>query len=193
MHFARPWDYHSLGLIRIQFHPTKVTPLTNPAKVTDQGLCYRNSDARGSQNSYQSGVISITDQLILKNEKKLRVYRRNNNGPKILPCSTPDTTLTSLLRQPSTITCRSVPSVKDGNFGVLPLFLVFCKLAGLSLSNLAISNSQVVCLSTSSLWSLLSSLAVSCSRIKSSTSCPCRPILSANYIISCRVAKVVSF
>ena len=28
-----------------------------------------------------------------------------NNGPKTLPCGTPDTTLTSLLRQPSTITC----------------------------------------------------------------------------------------
>ena len=33
------------------------------------------------------------------------MYRRNNNGLKTLPCSTPDTTLTSLLRQPSTITC----------------------------------------------------------------------------------------
>ena len=30
---------------------------------------------------------------------------RNNNGPKTLPCGTPDTTLTSLLLQPSTITC----------------------------------------------------------------------------------------
>ena len=28
---------------------------------------------------------------------------RNNNGPETLPCGTPDTTLTSLLRQPSTI------------------------------------------------------------------------------------------
>ena len=33
------------------------------------------------------------------------MYRRNNNGPKTLPCYTPDTTLTSLLRQPSTIMC----------------------------------------------------------------------------------------
>ena len=40
MHCARPRDYHSLGLCRMQFHPPKVTPLTNPAKVTDQGLCY---------------------------------------------------------------------------------------------------------------------------------------------------------
>ena len=47
-----------LGLTRIQFHPPKVTPLTKPAKVTDQG--YRNSDARGWHNCHQSGVISIT-------------------------------------------------------------------------------------------------------------------------------------
>ena len=38
MHCARPRDYHGLGFPHIQFHPTKVTPLTNPAKVTDQGL-----------------------------------------------------------------------------------------------------------------------------------------------------------
>ena len=36
MYCARPRDYHSLGLTRIQFHPPKVTPLTNPAKVTDR-------------------------------------------------------------------------------------------------------------------------------------------------------------
>ena len=65
-------DYHSLGLSRIQFHPQKVTPLTNPAKDTDQGLCYCNPDAWGWPNSHQSGVISITDQLILQNGKKLR-------------------------------------------------------------------------------------------------------------------------
>ena len=34
MHYARPRD--GLGLIHIQFHPPKVTPVTNPAKVTDQ-------------------------------------------------------------------------------------------------------------------------------------------------------------
>ena len=72
MHCARPRDYHSLGLKSIKFHPAKVTPLTNPAKVTDQGLCYRNSDARGWHNSHESGVISITDQLIFQNGKKLR-------------------------------------------------------------------------------------------------------------------------
>ena len=31
--------------------------------------------------------------------------RRDNNRPKTLPCGTPDTMLTSLLQQPSTITC----------------------------------------------------------------------------------------
>ena len=72
MHCARPGDYHSLGLTLIQFHPPKVTPLTSPAKVTDQGLCYCNSDAWGWHNIHQSGVISITDQLIFKNGKKLR-------------------------------------------------------------------------------------------------------------------------
>ena len=72
MHCARPRDYHSLGITRIQFHPLKVTPLTNHAKVTDQGLCYCNSDARGWLNSHQSEVISITDQLIFLNGKKLR-------------------------------------------------------------------------------------------------------------------------
>ena len=72
MHCARPRDYHSLGLTHIQFHPPKVTPLTNPAKVTDQGLCYCNFDDRGWHNSHQSGVSSITDQLIFQNGKKLR-------------------------------------------------------------------------------------------------------------------------
>ena len=37
-------------------------------------------------------------------EKNSEVYRRNNNGPKTLPCGTPDTTLTNLLRHPSTKT-----------------------------------------------------------------------------------------
>ena len=64
-------DYHSFGLTSIQFHPPKITPLTNPAKVTDQGLCHPNSDARGWHNCHQTGVISITDQLIFQNEIKL--------------------------------------------------------------------------------------------------------------------------
>ena len=37
-------------------------------------------------------------------EKSSEVYRKNNNGPKTLPCGTPDMTLTSLHLQPSTIT-----------------------------------------------------------------------------------------
>ena len=82
-------DYHSLSLTHIQFHPQKVTPLTNSAKVTDQGLCYCNSNTWGRHNSYQSGVIGITDQLILQNLKSSEVYRRNNNWPKTLPCGTP--------------------------------------------------------------------------------------------------------
>ena len=41
-----------------------------PAKVTDQGLCYCNFDAWGWHNRYQSGVISIADQLIVQNGKK---------------------------------------------------------------------------------------------------------------------------
>ena len=81
MHCARPRDYHiCLGLTRIQFHPPKVTPLTNPANVTDQGLCYCNSDAWGWHNSRQNGVIIKTDQLIFQNGKNSDVYRRNNNG-----------------------------------------------------------------------------------------------------------------
>ena len=38
-------------------------------------------------------------------KKSSEVYRRNNNGPKTLPYGIPDTMLTSLLLQPSTITC----------------------------------------------------------------------------------------
>ena len=40
-----PWDYHSLSLTRIQFHPPKVTILTNLAMVAVQRLCYCNSNA----------------------------------------------------------------------------------------------------------------------------------------------------
>ena len=67
-----PRDYHSRGLSRIQFHLPKITLLTNPAKVTDQGLCYCNPDAWGWDNSHQSGVISITDHFIYQNGKQLR-------------------------------------------------------------------------------------------------------------------------
>ena len=44
-------------------------------------------------------------RLFSKMEKSSEVNMRHNNWPKTLPCSIPDTTLTSLLRQPSTITC----------------------------------------------------------------------------------------
>ena len=97
MHCASPRDCHRLGLTRIQFHPPQVTPLINPAKVTDQGLCYCNSDAWGWHNSHYSGVISITSRLFSKMEKSSEVHRINNTWPKTLPCGTPDTTLTSLI------------------------------------------------------------------------------------------------
>ena len=88
VHCARPWDYHSLRLTRIQFHPPKVTPLTNHAKVTDQGIFYRNSDAWGWHNCHQSGVISITDQLIFQNGKKLgSVQDGTITGPKHCPAA----------------------------------------------------------------------------------------------------------
>ena len=35
---------YSLGLTGIQFHSPKVTSLTNHAKITEQGLCYCNSN-----------------------------------------------------------------------------------------------------------------------------------------------------
>ena len=45
-------DYHCIGLTRIKFYCTKVTPITNPAKVTDQGFCNCNSNAWGWHNSH---------------------------------------------------------------------------------------------------------------------------------------------
>ena len=48
-------------------------------------------------------------------EKSSEVYRRNNNGPKTLPCGTPDTTLTSLLKHYSQVQFRPVKS----NIGTL--------------------------------------------------------------------------
>ena len=59
MHWAWPGDYYSLGVTRIQFHSSKVTSLSGPSKVTDQGLCYCNSNAWGWHNSHQSEVIGI--------------------------------------------------------------------------------------------------------------------------------------
>ena len=47
------------------------------------------------------GPISLFSRM----DNSSEVYRRNNYESKTLPCGTHDTTLTSLLRQPSTITC----------------------------------------------------------------------------------------
>ena len=104
MHCVCPGDYHCLSLTHVQFHPPKVTPLTNLSEGTVQRLCYYNSNAWGWQNSHQSGVVGLTDQLIFHEEKSSDVYRGNNNSPKTLPRGTPDTTLSCLLKQPSTIT-----------------------------------------------------------------------------------------
>ena len=96
-----PGDYDSLRLTRIKLHPPNAIPLNNLDAVTGQGLCYCNFNVWGWHNSYKSGLIGIIDQLIRQNGKKLQGVRRNNNGPETLPCGTPDTTLTSLLRQES--------------------------------------------------------------------------------------------
>ena len=69
MHYGSPGDYQSLRLALIQFHTPEATSLTNVHEVTAQGLCYCNSNAWGFCNSYHSGVIGITDQLILQNVK----------------------------------------------------------------------------------------------------------------------------
>ena len=69
-----PGDYHSLGLTRNSISFPKghtVIPLTNPTKVSDQGLCYCNTNAWGWHNSHQSRVISITNQLFLQIGKAL--------------------------------------------------------------------------------------------------------------------------
>ena len=105
MHCARPRDYHSLGLIRIQFHPPKVTKLTNLDEVTTQGLCTTVTLTPGDGTTAFKAESSVKPiSLFSGMEKSSDVYRRNNNGPKTLPCGAPHT-LTSLLRQPSTIRC----------------------------------------------------------------------------------------
>ena len=104
MHCAWPGHYHSLGLTRIQYHPPKVTPRIHSDEVTVQGLSYRNSSPWGWHNSHQSGIVSITNKLILQNGKKFRGVQKEQQRAKTLPCGTPDTTLTSLLRDPSTKT-----------------------------------------------------------------------------------------
>ena len=79
------WRLSSPFLTRIQFHSIKVTPLTNLDEVTAEELCYCYSNAWGWHNSYHSGVIGITDQIILQNGKNLRCiqeeqYRAQNTA-----------------------------------------------------------------------------------------------------------------
>ena len=66
----------ALCMIWIQFHPSK----GDLAKVIVQGLCYCNSNAWLRHNGYQSGLIGITDQLILL-ERNSEVNRRTVTGP----------------------------------------------------------------------------------------------------------------
>ena len=67
-----PGDNYSICLTSVQFHPQKVTPVTNPAKVMVQRLSLCSYDAWGWYNSHQIRVIRIADQFILQNGKKLR-------------------------------------------------------------------------------------------------------------------------
>ena len=63
--------WHSLGLTRIQFHSPKVSPLTYPSEVMDQGLCYCTSNSYWwHSNGHESWVFSITDQIIFQKGKK---------------------------------------------------------------------------------------------------------------------------
>ena len=80
--FCMTWKLSVFSLTRVQFHPPKVIPLTNLVEVTVQELCYCNSNAWVWYNGHQN--IGITDQLIFQNEKRVRVYRRNNNGLKTI-------------------------------------------------------------------------------------------------------------
>ena len=103
LHCAWPVNNHGLSLTRIQFHPQTVIPLANLYEVTIQRFFYSNSDAWGWHNSYQSGVVGITDQQILQNGENFEVFRRNLYRHKTLPHSIHDTTLASLARHLSTI------------------------------------------------------------------------------------------
>ena len=55
-------------------YPRYVYPLTDLADVTVKALCYCNSNAWGWDNSFESGVISIIDMLILEYGKKLDTH-----------------------------------------------------------------------------------------------------------------------
>ena len=62
---AVDWIYIVHYFTWIQFHPSKVTPLTNLDEVTIHGLCYGNSNAWRWHNSYHSGVVGIFFQITL--------------------------------------------------------------------------------------------------------------------------------
>ena len=81
------WDNHSLTLTRIQFHPLKVSPLANLAEITVQGLCNCNSNAWKWHNSNGSGVISITEKLIILYGIKLCDVQEEQERPKTPPWS----------------------------------------------------------------------------------------------------------
>ena len=83
MHTQNAGNSLSVVVTRIQFHPPKVPPLTSLDDVSAQGHCYCNSNAWGSHNCYQSGVIAITDQLILQNRKNLRGVQAEQRWAKI--------------------------------------------------------------------------------------------------------------
>ena len=94
VHCAWLVDFHSLGLTRIQFHSPLVAPLTNHSGVADQRLCYCNLNAWDACTQPSKW----SHQLFFRMEKSFKVYRRNNDGSKTLPCGTSGSTLPSLLR-----------------------------------------------------------------------------------------------
>ena len=85
-----------------RFYPQKVTPLTNLAKVTVLDSTTVTLMPYGI--SQQTTKWSNWHNRSAYSPKRKKTPRCTD-GPKTIPCCTPDTTLTSLLRQPSTITC----------------------------------------------------------------------------------------
>ena len=59
--------------------------LTLPRSQIRNSASVTLTPAWGWHNRHQSGVFSITDQLIFQNGKKLRSVQWNNDGPKTLP------------------------------------------------------------------------------------------------------------
>ena len=64
MNCAGPCDYHSLSFTRVQFNSPQVTPHTNPGDSYFFG--------RRWHNSYQSGIVSITLELVFHYREKFR-------------------------------------------------------------------------------------------------------------------------